>query len=161
MPNSNSLQLVKSGFTAYDLAMQTAETGQFLEDVVHQSLSGKTVDYNQIIEAGRLLPPLLHPDSAHSMVSGTGLNHLGSALARDAMHSKNGTSNQAAATDSMKMFQTRSRGRQAARRNFRRAAGMVLQGRWLLDCTAGAPAEASLFCTGWRGGSGTRGTLCN
>jgi len=85
--------------------MQAAETGQFLEDVVHQSLSGKTVDYNQIIEAGRLLPPLLHPDSAHSMVSGTGLNHLGSALARDAMHSKNGTSNQAAATDSMKMFQ--------------------------------------------------------
>ncbi len=103
VPNSNFLQVVKGGFSTYDLAMQAAETGQFLEDVIRQSLSGKEVDYNQLIEAGRLLPPLLHPDPAHCIVSGTGLNHRGSALARDAMHSKDSTSQ--ALTDSMKMFQ--------------------------------------------------------
>jgi len=35
------------------------------------------------------------------MVSGTGLNHLGSAMARDAMHTSTGPSN---ISDSMKMF---------------------------------------------------------
>jgi hypothetical protein len=60
------------------------------------------VAYAELLGAGRLLPPLTHPDPAHCLVSGTGLTHLGSAAARDAMHARlQGT---AELTDSMKMF---------------------------------------------------------
>jgi hypothetical protein len=51
---------------------------------------------------GRLLPPIDHPDSAHMIVTGTGLTHLGSAEGRDQMHKKLGDA--AALTDSMRMF---------------------------------------------------------
>ena len=50
-----------------------------------------------------MLPPLDHPtDSAHLIVTGTGLTHLGSAEGRDAMHKK--FSGEDTLTDSMKMF---------------------------------------------------------
>ena len=61
-------------------------------------------DYDEVQHENRLLPPLDHPDPAHCYLSGTGLDHLGSAQARDAMHTKL----QADAdnlTDSMRMFQ--------------------------------------------------------
>jgi hypothetical protein len=47
------------------------------------------------------LVPLDHPDPAHCILSGTGLDHLGSAQARDAMHAR---LNSGELTDSMKMF---------------------------------------------------------
>jgi hypothetical protein len=54
-----------------------------------------------------LRTPLHHPDPAHCVVSGTGLTHLGSAAARDAMHQKlREQSEQGALTDSMRMFQS-------------------------------------------------------
>ena len=37
------------------------------------------VSYQELIDAGALLPPITHPDPAHCCVSGTGLTHLGSA----------------------------------------------------------------------------------
>jgi hypothetical protein len=50
--------------------------------------------------------PLHHPDPAHCLVSGTGLTHLGSAAARDAMHQKlRQQAEQGTLTDSMRMFQ--------------------------------------------------------
>jgi hypothetical protein len=50
--------------------------------------------------------PLQHPDPAHCLVSGTGLTHLGSAAARDAMHQKlRQQAEQGTLTDSMRMFQ--------------------------------------------------------
>jgi len=61
-----------------------------------------TVDLSEELAAGRLLPPVDHPDSARLVLTGTGLTHLGSAEGRDKMH-------RAAAagqtlTDSMRMF---------------------------------------------------------
>src|SRR5580700_6261305 len=100
--SGDSLQLVKSGSTVYDLAMEAAESGRSLEGVVDQKLTNVLVNYEEIISENRLLAPLTHPDPAHCLVSGTGLNHLGSALARDAMHTKDGSSS--TMTDSMKMF---------------------------------------------------------
>jgi hypothetical protein len=46
--------------------------------------------------------PVSHPDPAHLHLTGTGLTHLGSAAARDAMHTKLETAE--TLTDSMKMF---------------------------------------------------------
>jgi hypothetical protein len=64
---------------------------------------GTAVSYEQLLREGRLLPPLTHPDPGHCLVSGTGLTHLGSAAARDAMHAKL-TKTSDELTDSMKMF---------------------------------------------------------
>ncbi len=55
------------------------------------------------------MPPLDHPDPAHVFVTGTGLTHLGSAKARDAMHVDEETKETEAEsdvplTDSMRMF---------------------------------------------------------
>jgi hypothetical protein len=60
------------------------------------------ISYAELLRDDRLLPPLTHPDPAHCLVTGTGLTHLGSAAARDAMHARlTGTTE---LTDSMKMF---------------------------------------------------------
>jgi hypothetical protein len=59
--------------------------------------------YEAIARDGRILPPLDHPDPAHCYVTGTGLTHLGSADARDAMHKKIGGDIENL-SDSMKMF---------------------------------------------------------
>ena len=52
--------------------------------------------------SGRILAPVDHPDSARTLLTGTGLTHLGSADARDRMHAKAQSHD---ASDSMKMFQ--------------------------------------------------------
>ncbi|MEO6079673.1 MAG: AraD1 family protein [Steroidobacteraceae bacterium] len=63
-------------------------------------------DYAELLNAGRVRSPLHHPDPAHCMVSGTGLTHLGSAAARDAMHQKlQQQAQEGTLTDSMRMFQ--------------------------------------------------------
>jgi hypothetical protein len=61
------------------------------------------VSYAEVVEEGRLLPPLDHADSARWLITGTGLSHLGSAAARDSMHVKLKQA-EAELTDSMKMF---------------------------------------------------------
>jgi hypothetical protein len=66
-------------------------------------LDGTTDDYSEVAGERRLLLPLDHPDPAHCYVSGTGLDHLGSAQARDAMHTKLAGS-EGELTDSMRMF---------------------------------------------------------
>ena len=87
----------------YDLALEAGRAGVTLEGLVSGRLSGEKVDYRPIIAEKRLLPPLDHPDPAHCLVTGTGLTHLGSAQARDAMHAKAAAN--APMTDSMRLFQ--------------------------------------------------------
>jgi hypothetical protein len=67
------------------------------------SASGAAESYEAIARQGRLLAPIDHPDPAHCYVTGTGLTHLGSADARDAMHKKIGGDVESL-SDSMKMF---------------------------------------------------------
>lgn len=97
------LQVLQGITRIYELALEADQLGIGLERLVKERLSGEVVDYEQVIAENRLLPPLDHPDPAHCYVTGTGLNHLGSAQARDAMHTKlAGDPN--ALTDSMRMF---------------------------------------------------------
>ncbi|AZC16974.1 AraD1 family protein [Pseudomonas sp. CMR5c] len=65
--------------------------------------SDSSLDYPRLLEQGRLLPPLDHPDPAHCLVSGTGLTHLGSAAARDKMHQQQAQGD-AGITDTMRIF---------------------------------------------------------
>lgn len=86
--------------SSYEVVLRALRDHMGLAEVVAARLSGATCDYEGLLEGGRLLPPFDHPDPAHCLVTGTGLNHAGSALARDAMHAAPSGS----LSDSMKMY---------------------------------------------------------
>ncbi|WP_375259124.1 AraD1 family protein [Citreimonas sp.] len=91
---------VRTGQSLYALATECVETGQTLRDRIATLGMGKAIDLEALYAAGRLLPPVTHPDPAHLHLTGTGLTHLGSASTRADMHKK-ATGDE---TDSMKMF---------------------------------------------------------
>ena len=97
------LQVLADTTRVYDLALEAGRTGVTLDSIVASRLRDDWADYDSIIATQRLLQPLDHPDPAHCLVSGTGLTHLGSAQARDAMHTKAGP--ELPLTDSMRLFQ--------------------------------------------------------
>jgi hypothetical protein len=81
--------------------------GRSLADQVAVQGLGEVVDLTKAAAAGQLQLPVSHPDPAHLHLTGTGLTHLGSASARDAMHAKLGHAKlggEETLTDSMKMF---------------------------------------------------------
>jgi hypothetical protein len=61
------------------------------------ALAGDALELDRV----KLLAPIDHPDTAHLLVTGTGLTHLGSAEGRDKMHK---AAQAGDATDSMRMF---------------------------------------------------------
>jgi hypothetical protein len=86
--NGNALRLLHNTPSVYALAQHADQSKTPLVDVARARLSHETTDYTAVIADQRLLPPLDHPDPAHMILSGTGLNHTGSALARNAMHAQ-------------------------------------------------------------------------
>jgi hypothetical protein len=86
-----------------DLASLAFRQGRSLRAVVRDLTTTGSEDYAAALKERRLLPPLDHEDPAHCLITGTGLTHLGSASARDAMHAKldQGEEN---LSDSLKMF---------------------------------------------------------
>ncbi len=86
-----------------ELAKQAIAAGETLEATVGRLGGGQSLSYDALLAEGAICPPLDHPDTAHCIVTGTGLTHLGSAAARDEMHRKAAaaTGNE---TDSIRMF---------------------------------------------------------
>jgi hypothetical protein len=101
--DGNSLQLLSETASVRDLALDANRIQKPLAELVTQRLSKESTDYAEVIATDRLLLPLDHPDPAHVYVTGTGLDHLGSAQARNAMHVKLAGATEEL-TDSMKMF---------------------------------------------------------
>lgn len=97
-------RVVNGAASVYALALEAADGGRKLADVVAAHGLGKTVDAAALLAAGKVLSPIDHPDPTHLHVTGTGLTHLGSASTRDAMHKSNQQAAEAPLTDSMKMF---------------------------------------------------------
>jgi hypothetical protein len=89
--------------STWQLARSALAEKRTLEQAANAAAVDAPVSYQDLLGEGRLLPPLTHPDPGHCLVSGTGLTHLGSAAARDAMHAKL-TKATDELTDSMKMF---------------------------------------------------------
>ena len=98
-----SVQPIAGATSLRDLALQAARDGSTLEALAGKADGGAAEDLRVLLESGRVLPPLDHPDPAHCYVTGTGLTHIGSAQARDAMHQVQGK-DEAELSDSMKMF---------------------------------------------------------
>ncbi len=95
-------RVVSGAGSVYDLALAAVAAGRGLAQEVALRGLGDVVDLAAAAREGRLLLPVSHPDPAHLHMTGTGLTHLGSASARDAMHAKLGQAE--TLTDSMKMF---------------------------------------------------------
>ncbi len=93
---------VPGAVSSYALAADAAASGRRLSDLVMDRGRGEAVDLPALAAAGRLALPITHPDPSHLMITGTGLTHLGSAAARDAMHTK--LAGAETLSDSMKMF---------------------------------------------------------
>lgn len=138
--DGNNSRVVNNAESVYALALAAIESGSTLLEVIKQRGLGEEVDLVALAATGRLDCPVRHPDPAHLFLSGTGLTHLGSASARDAMHaSTEGMS------DSMKMFRMGIEGGKPA-------AGQVgVQPEWFYKGTGaaavphGAPLIAPSF----------------
>jgi hypothetical protein len=95
---------VLRGITStYELAQRCFSDGVGLEALVATIAIDIELPYEPLLDSSRLLPPLTHDHAHRCLVSGTGLTHLGSAEARDAMHRQ--AARDAPATDSARMFQ--------------------------------------------------------
>jgi hypothetical protein len=88
--------------STYALAMEAAATRRPITALIAERGLGAAVDLPALLSEGRVTLPITHPDPVHLHVTGTGLTHLGSASARDAMHAK--LAGAESLTDSMKMF---------------------------------------------------------
>jgi hypothetical protein len=100
---NGTLRPLKGVTGTYDLARRAIAAGRTLASLAAELASPGGEDYGAVMREKRLLSPVSHPDPAHCIVTGTGLTHLGSASARDAMHAKlSGKGNEL--TDSLKMF---------------------------------------------------------
>jgi hypothetical protein len=89
--------------SVYELAQSALRSGRRLAELAAKAQSDGREALTELLAAGRLLAPLDHPDPAHCLITGTGLTHIGSAQARDAMHQVQGKA-EAELSDSMKMF---------------------------------------------------------
>lgn len=92
---------VKTEASLYALVLDCIAAGEGLKDRITRLGLGSAVDLGALYDAGRLLPPILHPDPTHLHLTGTGLTHLGSASTRSTMHAGTKAVDE---TDSMKMF---------------------------------------------------------
>jgi hypothetical protein len=101
--DGNKLLLLTNSPSVRELALDAHYLGKSLAELVDERVGNDTEIYDSVIAEGRLLLPLDHPDPAHTYVTGTGLDHLGSAQARDAMHVKLAGATEEL-TDSMRMF---------------------------------------------------------
>lgn len=102
-----NLRVIAGASSIYALANEAITRRINLSELAREKAAGAILDYEYVYQGQsewRILPAIDHPEEpARSLVSGTGLTHLGSARDRQAMHA--GSSDHIAdLTDSMKMF---------------------------------------------------------
>lgn len=95
------LEILDGITTVLALAEEALTHGVSLEEAARKRIGEGRADYEAVIREKRLLPPIDHPEPTRCHVTGTGLTHLGSADARDKMHT---AVEEAGLSDSMKMF---------------------------------------------------------
>jgi hypothetical protein len=125
--------------SVYELAAATINAGHGLAAEVARRGLGETVDLARAI----FDLPVMHPDPAHLYLTGTGLTHLGSASARDAMHAK--LKGSETLTDSMKMFRMGLEGGRPAQGNTGTQPEWFYKGNGYAAVAPGAELEAPGF----------------
>ncbi len=94
---------IKGVDTVLELATMAIDKGKNLAKLVEKQAGAERVDYLTLLREGRVLAPVDHPEPARFLVTGTGLTHLGSADARNKMHTTTHGEG-APESDSMKIF---------------------------------------------------------
>lgn len=94
---------VKDTPSVHAMALEAARGGVGIAALAERKGFDGEIDLAAALRDGRVRSPISHPDPAHLHLTGTGLTHLGSAAARDAMHKKL-EAGEETLTDSMKMF---------------------------------------------------------
>jgi hypothetical protein len=97
------IEPIRGHATTYELAQAALRAGRRLADLAGGLEADAPAELAALLREGRVLAPLDHPDPAHCFITGTGLTHVGSAQARDAMHQVQ-AADEAKLSDSMKMF---------------------------------------------------------
>src|SRR5215475_8154003 len=92
---------VKGVPSVYALASEAIAGNMSIAAALDRHGYGQDIDLLEALRNKQILTPVDHTDSARVLLTGTGLTHLGSADARDRMHTKAHASD---ASDSMKMF---------------------------------------------------------
>ena len=95
--------IVRGASSVLSLAQEAIASGRGLAQVIAAHGLGEAVDLARLLDEGRVTLPVTHSDPSHMHLTGTGLTHLGSASARDAMHAKLAAGAETL-TDSMRMF---------------------------------------------------------
>ena len=137
--------IVKGATSVYALARKAAADGVKLKALVADKGLGKPIDPAAILAEGRMLPPVDHPDPSHLHVTGTGLTHLGSASARDAMHKSNQQAAEAPLTDSMRMFRMGLEGGKPAKGEIGVQPEWFYKGNGHIVAAPGAPIPSPAF----------------
>jgi len=101
--DGNAILTLNDTASVRQLALDAIAAGSSLTDEVNKRGTGEAHDYDALMAAGRVLPPLDHEDPAHTVIAGTGLTHIGSAAARSQMHAKIAGA-EAELNDSMRVF---------------------------------------------------------
>lgn len=99
--DADTVTALAGAWTTYGLVQKALAAHRSLDAVLAELTPQEDLSYGALIAARCLLPPIDHPDPAHTLVTGTGLTHLGSAQSRNRMHQDAAT----VITDSMRMFQ--------------------------------------------------------
>ncbi|MEO6003908.1 MAG: AraD1 family protein [Opitutus sp.] len=103
--NGSRLEVLVDWTRTYDLARAAIAARKSIKEILASATFRGFEDFDQLLAGDAVFPPLDHADSAHCLVSGTGLTHLGSAQARDAMHAASAVPDgKQAVTDSMRLF---------------------------------------------------------
>ncbi len=102
--DDNTLQIINVANGIYEAARACINNKESLSTWIDNNLLDETCSYDTVINDGRLLLPIIHPNLNECMVAGTGLTHLGSADTRNAMHDALSHSEESEMSDSMKMF---------------------------------------------------------
>lgn len=94
---------LKGAATVFELSQKALAQQISLTDLAARLAGSERIDYAALLREGRVLAPLDHPDVARFLITGTGLSHIGSASARNKMHTlTHGLG--APESDSMKIF---------------------------------------------------------
>jgi len=140
------VRLIEQIHSTWELANQAILSGRTLDQQADAAPGTQWFDYAQLLREGLVRAPLHHPDPAHCLVSGTGLTHLGSAAARDAMHQTiRQQSEQGTLTDSMRMFQWGVEGGSPAPRQVGAQPEWFYKGNGDIIAAPGAPLHSPDF----------------
>ena len=101
--DDQDLRVIDNFSSTFALARAALDENTTLNALIDEHAGDTICVYDEVLREGRILSPVMHPDPSRLWVTGTGLTHLGSAAARDSMHSD--AEPDAGQTDSMKMFQ--------------------------------------------------------